>query len=179
MGMKQSTSRRVLIGVGVIVLIVLVMVIVSSAGPQTPQRPGPQQPAVNDQPTKPPTPLKPNVTVSPDEPQIIILEPSDGAFVTPLVSLRLGAANFLIPLREVVIHIAIDAACVAPGEIIPEDEIYRRFDQGLFQAPALTLSAGPHRLCIQASSTNDIALDGAGMVRVIDVTVEIPPTASE
>ncbi len=172
--MKQLTSRRVLIGVGVIALIVLILIVGNAL--QAPTGPGPQQPAVNNQTAKPPTPLKPNVTVSPDEPQIFILEPNDGASVNPLTSLRVGASNFKFPLEYVVIHIAIDVACAPPGEIIPEDGDHKRFDRGLFQAPALTLSGGPHRLCIQASAANDIALDGAGMMRVIDVNVVIPPT---
>ena len=163
--MKQLTSRRFLIGAGVIALIVLILIVGNAV--QAPTGPGPQ-PTANNQLAKPP--------VSPDEPQIFILEPNDGASVNPLTSLRVGASNFKFPLESVVIHIAVDVACAPPGEIIPEDGDHKRFDRGLFQAPALTLSGGPHRLCIQASAANDIALDGAGMMRVIDVDVVIPPT---
>jgi hypothetical protein len=35
-----------------------------------------------------------------------------------------------------------------------------------------TLPLGQHRLCIQASNQNDIALEGPGMTRMIDVTIQ-------
>jgi hypothetical protein len=171
--MKHTLVRRFVVALGVGGLIGLS---ITACGTPAPQTTPPIEPPAGVQPTTLPTPLKPNVTVAPDEPQIYVLEPNDTETINPLVTLRVGASNFKLPLDNVVIHIAIDAPCTPPGEIVPEDAQHRRFDQGLITAPVLSLPAGQHRLCLQASGTNDIALDGAGMMRIIDVNVVVPPT---
>jgi hypothetical protein len=171
--MKYALVRRFVVALAVGGLIGLSIAACGSPAPQTTP---PIEPPVDAQPTTLPTPLKPDVTVAPDEPQIYVLEPNDTETVNPLVTLRVGASNFKLPLDAVVIHIAVDTPCTPPGEVISEDAQHHRFDQGLITAPVLSLPAGQHRLCLQASGTNDIALDGAGMTRIIDVIVVVPPT---
>lgn len=117
-----------------------------------------------------------NVEVGVDDPQIFMLEPSDGSTLSSPFFLRVGASNLPIPLSSLKIHIAIDATCTPPGSAIAEDAQHVSLPRGELQAPRFALPAGQHRLCIQASNQNDIALQGPGLTRVIDLTIRAMPT---
>ena len=41
--------------------------------------------------------------------------------VSSPIFLRIGVANFPIPVSSLMIHVAIDATCAQPGQTIPED----------------------------------------------------------
>jgi hypothetical protein len=73
-----------------------------------------------------------------------------------LDAFRVGVSNFVIPVSYVKIH----AACTPAGETILEDEEH------------LSLPLGQHHLCIQAFNQDDVALQGPGMMRMIDVTIQ-------
>lgn len=112
------------------------------------------------------------VEVGPDEPQIIILEPEDTDVMRSPFYLRVGVANFKIPLSSVSIHIAIDAQCIPAGSPIPEDAQHVSLPTGTLEDSRFELPLGQHRLCVQAANKDNIALEGAGMTRVIDVTID-------
>ena len=118
-----------------------------------------------------PTSEKNNVEVGPNDPQIFMLEPQDGSSLSSPFFLRIGVSNFPIPLESTGIHIAVDAACTRPGDTIPEDAQHVSLPIGTFSNPRFPLPVGQHRLCIQASNQNNIALDGPGMMRVIDLDI--------
>jgi hypothetical protein len=149
-----------------------------ACGSPAPQQPaGPQASGATDAPAPnapPPeaTPEKINVEVGPSEPQIFMLEPQDGSAMDSPFFLRVGVSNFVIPLNYVKIHVAVNKACTPAGQIIPEDEQHISLPLGVMENARFTLPLGQHRLCIQASNQNDIALDGPGMTRMIDVTIQ-------
>jgi hypothetical protein len=117
------------------------------------------------------TPEKNNVEVAANEPQVFMLEPEDGASVTSPFILRMGVANAKIPISEMVIHVAIDAACAPAGQVINQDAQHVSFPRGQLQEARFNLPTGRHRLCIQASNQDNVALEGPGMVRVYDIEV--------
>ena len=59
----------------------------------------------------------------------------------------------------------------APGETLTEDAQHLAYKQGRDRL-ALEVGAGQHRLCLQVANNSGIALDGPGMVQVIDIVVE-------
>jgi hypothetical protein len=93
------------------------------------------------------------------------------------VYVRIGNANLGGIVGPVVAHLLIDTGCVAPGQIIPTDDAHLRFDKGQYDRE-VPLTAGAHQLCLQGSNENNIALEGPGMVQVIDITVP-PPVPTE
>jgi hypothetical protein len=117
-----------------------------------------------------------NVEVGPNDPQIFMLEPQDESTLESPFFLRVGVSNFPIPISSVRIHVALDAICTPPGNPIPEDAQHVSLPRGVLQEPRFALPAGQHRLCIQASNQDDIALDGPGLTRVIDLTIRAVPT---
>src|SRR5512136_654205 len=119
-----------------------------------------------------PTAEKINVEVGPNDPQIFMLEPQDGSVVDSPFVLRIGVSNFVIPISELKIHVAIDAACTPAGQVIPADAQHLSLPQGVTEDARFGLPLGQHRLCIQASNPENIALAGPGMTRVIDVTIQ-------
>jgi hypothetical protein len=118
------------------------------------------------------TPEKINAEVGPNEPQIFMLEPEDGSVMDSPFFLRVGVANFPIPISNVKIHVAINAASTPAGETIPKAEQHISLPRGAMEDSRFNLPLGQHRLCIQASNQNDIALQGPGMTRMIDVTIQ-------
>jgi hypothetical protein len=119
-----------------------------------------------------PTAEKINVEVGPNDPQIFMLEPQDGSVVDSPFFLRVGVSNFVIPISELKIHVAVDAACTPAGQVIPTDAQHLSLPQGVTEDARFGLPLGQHRLCIQASNPENIALAGPGMTRVIDVTIQ-------
>ena len=119
-----------------------------------------------------PTAEKINVEVGPNDPQIFMLEPQDGSVVDSPFFLRIGVSNFVIPISDLKIHVAIDAACTPAGQVIPADAQHLSLPQGVMEDARFGLPLGQHRLCVQASNPEGIALAGSGMTRVIDVTIQ-------
>jgi hypothetical protein len=113
-----------------------------------------------------------NVEVGPNDPQIFLLEPQDGSQVSSPIYLRIGVSNFPIPISSMGIHVAIDAACSPAGEKIPADAQHVSLPIGTLENSRFELPVGQHRLCIQASNQDNIALEGPGMTRVIDLEIE-------
>ena len=155
----------------------LVTALLAACGSPAPQPPGgpnangtPNAPGVNA-PSALPTAEKINVEVGPNDPQIFMLEPQDGSRLSSPVFLRIGVANFPIPISSVKIHVAIDATCARPGESVPEDAQHVSLPLGSLENSRFDLPVGQHRLCIQASTRDNIALEGPGMVRVIDLDI--------
>ena len=67
---------------------------------------------------------------------------------------------------------AINKACTPAGETIPDDEQHLSLPLGVMEDSRFNLPLGQHRLCIQASNQDDVALQGPGMTRMIDVTIQ-------
>ena len=74
---------------------------------------------------------------------------ADGFTVEPAGETREGAGHF---------HLMVDTDCVAPGQVIPEDEGHLHFGDGATEAE-LNLPAGEHTLCLQAGDGAHSALD--------------------
>ena len=127
--------------------------------------PGASAPASNA------TPEKNNVDVGPNDPQIYMLEPDDGASVQSPFNLRVGVANAKIPIPEMVIHIAVDTTCAPAGQTISQDAQHVSLPVGQLQEARFNLPVGKHRICLQASGGDNVALEGPGMVRVYDIEV--------
>ncbi len=168
MRIRRSSNLAIALG-----LLVVLLIGCGSPAPQGPTQPGgPTSAAVGNGPASLATPEKNNVEVGPNEAQIFMQEPEDGDGVDSPFYLRVGVANFKIPLNYVTIHIAIDAQCTPAGGTIPEDERHVSLPMGKFDNPRFALPLGQHRLCIQAANQDNIALEGPGMTRVIDLNVE-------
>lgn len=170
MTMRRSISR-------VMILSVLATMLIACASP-APQPPAGQNangatnaPAA-DAPPAQATPEKINVEVGPNEPQIFMLEPQDGSVMDSPFFLRVGVSNFVIPISNTKIHVAINVACTPAGETIPDDEQHLSLQLGVMEDSRFNLPLGQHRLCIQASNQDDVALQGPGMTRMIDVTIQ-------
>jgi hypothetical protein len=160
-----------------VVTLSVVAAILAACGSPAPQPPGgpnangtPNANGVNA-PAALPTGEKTNVELGPNDPQIFMLEPLDGSSLSGPIFLRVGVANFPIPISGVKIHVAIDAACAQPGETVPEDAQHVSLPLGTLENSRFDLPVGQHRLCIQASNRDNIALDGPGMMRVIDLDI--------
>ncbi len=169
-------TRRRLISI-VIVLGVIAALVIAFFGSQGVQQPtGPnangatRAPAAGN-PTRLPTAEKNNVQVGPNDPQIFMLEPQDGSSLSSPIFLRIGVSNFPIPISNVGIHVAIDATCTPAGQTVPEDAQHVSLPIGTLENSRFELPLGQHRLCIQASNQNNIALEGPAMTRVIDLEI--------
>ncbi len=110
-------------------------------------------------------------------PRVFFTNPADGAIVASPVRVTLSAEQFTVePAGEVKagaghLHIMVDTACVAPGQIITKDEQHLHYGQGQLEAD-LELAPGAHSLCLQAADGAHTALSGAGMTQTITITVE-------
>jgi hypothetical protein len=82
-----------------------------------------------------------------------------------------GVANLKLPIQDVVVHIAIDAACAPAGEAIHSDAQHVSLPRGVLEEPRFNLPVGKHRLCIQVASRDNVALEGPGLTRVYDIEV--------
>ena len=168
------TTRRLIHLALALSLIAAALAACGSPAPQPPSGPHvsgtTSAPAVNG-----PAPLttaeKINVEAGPNDPQILMLEPQDGSQVSSPIYLRIGVSNFPIPISSVGIHVAIDAACSPAGEEVPEDAQHISLPIGQLETSRFDLPVGQHRLCIQASDQNNIALEGSAMTRVIDLDI--------
>jgi hypothetical protein len=58
--------------------------------------------------------------------------------------------------------------------VIKQDAQHVSFPVGKMEDPRFKLPVGKHRLCIQASNRDHIALDGPGLRRVYDIEVVAP-----
>ncbi|HSD83137.1 MAG TPA: DUF4399 domain-containing protein [Anaerolineae bacterium] len=157
-----------------ILLSVLVALLIGCGGPTPlpPVKPGGSTNTTSNNPVPLATAEKITVEVAPGEPQILVLEPEDAEVTRSPFFLRVSVANFTIPLNSVSIHIAVDAQCIQAGNPIPEDAQHISLPTGTFEDSRFNLPLGQHRLCIQAANRDNIALEGAGMLRVIDVTID-------
>lgn len=148
--------------------LIIAVMISGCAGPA----PAPAQPVptVSD---KPPAPVsqtgKPNYTPSPDEPHIFFIEPLDGDSVSGSMAVRFGVSQLDLTGKQV--FLSVDLACAAPGEKLTEDAQHIAYKQGRDRL-ALQIGPGQHRLCLQVANNSGIALDGPGMIQVIDIVVE-------
>jgi hypothetical protein len=101
----------------------------------------------------------------------------DGDTVASPVTVEWEAENFTIePAGEVKenaghLHIMIDTACVAAGEVVPADDNHVHYGKAQ-QAALLELSPGEHTLCLQAADGVHTALAGDGATEMIEITVE-------
>ena len=180
-------KKQYVVVIGVIAVVVLVGIVVLSGPGATAPR-GPNGPAPANATATPansltsanlPTPEKINAEVGPDDPQIFMMEPVDGARVHSPFYLRVGAANLKVPLLSAIVHININAPCIAAGETIPEDAQHMSFPVGKWGEPRFALPAGQYRLCIQVSDSQNVALEGPGLTRIIDVQILPSPPPSE
>ncbi len=161
----------------VVVVVVIGVIVLGGLGAPARQNPAGPAPA-NATPTPTQlarvilaTPEKINVEVGPDEPQIFMLEPEDGAQIDSPFYLRIGTSNLKIPLVSAIVHVNINAPCLAAGETIPEDEQHVSFPVGHWGEPNFALPEGKFRLCLQVSNSQHIALAGPGLTRIIDVEI--------
>ena len=110
-------------------------------------------------------------------PRVSFSSPADGATVTGPVHVTLAAENFTVePAGEVKpgaghLHIMVDTACLAAGEVITKDDTHLHYGQGQLEAD-LELAPGAHTLCLQAADGAHTALAGHGMTQQITITVE-------
>jgi hypothetical protein len=169
------TARRLISLVAALSAAAALLIACGSPAPQQPTGPNANG-TTNAQATNalPPeaTPEKINAEVGPNEPQIFMLEPQDGSRMDSPFFLRIGVSNFAIPISQMKIHIAINQACTPAGQTIPKDERHLSLPLGVMDDARFNLPLGQHRLCIQASNQNDIALEGPGMTRMIDVAIQ-------
>ncbi len=169
------TTRRLISLVMILGAVAALLIACGSPAPQQPAGPQANSTPNASGPGALPsqaTPEKINVEVGPDEPQIYMLEPQDGSRLDSPFFLRIGVSNFAIPLNQVKMHVAIDMACTPAGETVPKDEQHISLPLGVMENSRFPLPLGQHRLCIQASNQNDIALQGPGMTRMIDVIIQ-------
>ena len=115
-----------------------------------------------------------NAEVGPTDPQVYLLEPDpneESLSVTSPFNLRVGVANLKVPIQEMVVHIALNAACTPAGEVINPDAQHVALSPGKMQEPRFNLPVGKHRICLQLSNRNNVVLDGLGLTRVYDLEV--------
>lgn len=119
-----------------------------------------------------------NVTVANyNGPRVFFASPTDGAIVSSSVQVTMASENFTVePAGEVHeraghLHIMVDTPCLPAGEVIPKDEMHLHYGNGQTEAD-IELAPGKHTLCLQAADGAHIALPGAGMTQVFEVTVQ-------
>jgi hypothetical protein len=114
--------------------------------------------------------------VNPAKPRVAFVTPVDGATVRSPVTLTMTAMGLLVePVDDGSIHpgaghlhVMIDARCLPVGSPIPKDEAHVHFGKPPQQTGELTLSPGPHTLCLQAGDGSHTAL---GITQQISITV--------
>ena len=155
-----------------VMILSLVLVLLAACGNPAPQPAGGQNTPTINAPSAQGTAVKTNAEAGPNDPQIFMLEPQDNSTLNSPLFLRIGVANFPIPVSGTKIHVAIDSPCIPSGQTIPEDAQHVSLPLGVLENSRFDLPVGQHRLCVQASSQDNIALEGPGMMRVIDLNVE-------
>jgi len=170
-------KKQYVIVLVVVAIVVFGIVALSSLSAQSPQNlTGPASADATPTPVQSPrvilaTPEKINAEVGPNDPQIFMLEPQDGVKINSPFYLRIGVSNLKVPLLSATVHVNINAPCIAAGETIPEDEQHVSLPTGHWGEPRFNLPPGKIRLCIQAADSQNVALEGPGMTRIIDVEI--------
>ena len=127
--------------------------------------------AVDDAPSAPTSP--PSGATGVDDASVSITSPADGADVDSPFDVVMAAEGFTVePAGGVRVgaghfHLMVDTACVAPGDVIPDDATHLRLGDGSSET-ALALVAGEHTLCLQAGDGRHAAL---GLTHEITITV--------
>jgi hypothetical protein len=125
---------------------------------------------------------------APAGPRVYIIEPADGAVITPsdgtpqggTVHFRFGADNLRIEPSGTVsagaghLHLNLNSGCIPAGQIIPSDDLHRHFGKAEMEADILFTRTGKHTLCLQAANGAHTALPGDGMTHRIQITVNLP-----
>jgi hypothetical protein len=154
--------------------LVIILGVLAACGSPAPQ-PQPLAGTNTGATAAPPAPLataeKVNVEVGPNEPQVFMLEPSDGAALDSPFFMRIGVSNLTVPIDNLKIHVAVDTTCTPAGQVVPQDAYHISLPQGELTNRRFALPMGQHRLCIQAANRDNMVLDGPGMTRVIDVLI--------
>jgi Domain of unknown function (DUF4399) len=97
-------------------------------------------------------------------PSVTIASPMDRATVPSSFKVAVEVVGFTLEQAGDVrdgaghLHLMVDAACVAPGAQIPQDEAHRHFSDGSSEME-VELPAGEHTLCLQAGDGRHMALD--------------------
>jgi len=111
-------------------------------------------------------------------PRVYFTSPADGAEVTSPVKVTMAADNFTVQPADAGInagaghlHIMVDTACSAAGDVIPKDDTHLHYGGGQVEAE-LELAPGTHTLCLQAADGAHVALDGAGFQQTNTITAE-------
>jgi hypothetical protein len=167
--------RRLVVLVLMLAVAALGVIACGSPAPQPPTGPGVDPASSTPAPTLPPpaaTPEKVNPEVGPHEPRLFMLEPQDESVIDSPFFLRVGVANLPIPVNYVQIHVAIDTPCTAAGSTAPQDGQHISLPTGVLAEPRLNLPLGQHRLCIQAANQDGLVMQGPGLTRIIDVTIQ-------
>lgn len=105
-----------------------------------------------------------NVGIPFESDGFIIVEPTNGAIVSPGVDVVIEVEGFVVePAGRVRngaghIHVITDGTCVAPGQLIPFDNTHVHLGDGS-TSTVLDLDPGQHTLCVQAGDGSHIALD--------------------
>lgn len=119
------------------------------------------------------------VTVAADasSPQVMFVEPVDGATVPTTFPVRWAATGLLVePIGAVLepgrghFHVLIDTDFVPAGEVIPTDDAHRHFGAGQLSSE-LTLEPGEYTLRLQMANGAHIVLEGAEYQDTITITV--------
>ncbi len=111
------------------------------------------------------------------ESNVFFTEPADKGVVSNPVKIAWGSKNFTVEPAGAVkegsghLHIMVDTDCVAAGAIVPKDDTHLHYGKGQMEAQ-LTLTPGPHTLCLQAADGAHVALLGAGMTQKISIVVK-------
>ncbi len=158
----MNRKRLALISVSLILGLIVIGLIVTGRASPTSVQTGPSAP-------NGPQAVKPNYTPSPDEPHVFFLEPLDGDSVPTSANIQFGVSH--LDLKNKRVYLIVDRACAAPGGTITTDAQHLLFE-GNSANLSIDLNAGPHRLCLQVADNKGVALDGPGMLEVIDVTSE-------
>lgn len=109
--------------------------------------------------------------------QVSFVEPQNGATVSSPVRVKMAAQGLRVEPAGAVtagaghMHIMIDTACVAPGQVVPNDDLHKHFGKAQLETE-LTLAPGAHTLCLQAADGAHMALAGQGMTQQISITVK-------
>ena len=110
-------------------------------------------------------------------PRVFFASPGNGATVASPVHVTLGAESFKVePAGAVMagaghLHIMVDTACIAPGQVITKDAQHLHYGTGQMEAD-LELTPGAHTLCLQAADGAHTALSGDGLTQTINITVQ-------
>jgi hypothetical protein len=110
-------------------------------------------------------------------PQVTFTAPANGATVANPVLVKWAAQNFRVEPAGAVntgaghLHIMVDMPCVPAGQQVINDAAHLHYGKAQMQAE-LTLSPGPHTLCLQAADGAHIALAGTGMTQQISINVQ-------